>query len=687
MKRSLLFTTIVCLLAGQFCIADDAATTRPWLDASLAPEKRAELLVGQMTLEEKVSQIHMLASKKHPREIPPIPRLGIPEQQVINGPLGAGPGDLHLAATALPCGLALAATWDRDAAARFGKLLGDETADHGADVIEGPGVNITRVPQNGRNFEYFGEDPFLSGAIVVPEIIAIQKENIIPEVKHFAVNSQETNRKSINEVVDVRTLREIYLPAFEAAVTQAHVAGMMAAYPSVNGDFCSQNAFLLTEVLRHDWHYEGFVQSDLTATRSTAKAAEAGLDLSMKADFFAKPMLTAVQGGKIPVSVIDAMLIHRFNEMFRYGLLDHEPTTRPIPAKEDGAIARSIAEEGAVLLKNDDNTLPLNAAEIHTIALIGPYAGEVAAGGGSSGVKPLYTVSPLNGLRSHVGRNVRIIFNDGRNPAAAAGIAKSADVAIVMVGNEDREGRDRPNLNLPLNQDTLISAVAAANPHTIVVLKTGGPVVMPWIDRVPAILEAWYPGEEDGNVVADVLFGNVNPSGKLPMTFPRSLADVPAHTPQQYPGVHGTVVYSEGLLVGYRWYDDKEITPLFPFGYGLSYTTFDVKNLSLSPLSAEDGLDVSVDVSNTGKRAGAEVVQVYVGFPAAAGEPPRQLKGFERVMLKAGQSDHVTIPLDRRAFSIWDVKENGWRVLPGTYEIFAGDSSRNLPVNAAVAVK
>jgi beta-glucosidase len=685
---------VVALFAAVFAISASAAPTsssHPWMNKSLSPLKRAQLLVKTMTLDEKVEQIHMADIKAHPREVPGIERLDIPTFKITNGPVGVGPGDsrIPVPATALPSALALSATWDPNLASEYGRVAGTETADLGEQVLEGPGVNITRVPQNGRNFEYFGEDPFLSGWMAVAEIRAIQQQGVIAMVKHYAANSQESNRKTINEKIGLRTLHEIYLPAFGAAVKQGQVDAVMCAYPSVNGEFNCQNTYLLKDVLRHQWGFQGFVQSDYTATHSTIPAARAGLDLEMKHDsHYDADMKAAVQSGKLPMSVLNGLLIPRYTEMFRLGMFDHPATVKPIPAETDGVIARSIAEQGAVLLKNADHQLPLKADAIHSIALIGPYAGKaMTGGGGSSHVKPIYTVTPMDGLKKEVPAGVTITFNDGADPATAAALAGKSDVAIVMVGNRDSEGHDRPNLSLPDNQDQLISAVAAANPHTVVVLKTGGPVLMPWLDKVTAVLEAWYPGEEDGNAVADLLFGKADPSGKLTMTFPKTESDTPAHTPQQYPGVDGTAVYSEGLKVGYRWYDAEKIKPLFPFGFGLSYTTFALDHLTVSREDANGMVHVGLDVRNTGSVAGADVAQVYVADPASAGEPPHQLKGFAKVDLKPGESKHLSITLDSRTFSVWSAKAKRWQVVPGRFEILAGDSSRNLPLHGSVEIR
>ncbi|OLE22741.1 MAG: glycosyl hydrolase [Actinobacteria bacterium 13_1_20CM_3_71_11] len=674
-------------LAIPASVGSAAPADRPWMNTALAPADRAALLVQAMTLDEKVGQIHMLDVPEHPREVAGVSRLGIPAFKITNGPAGAGPGDSQgkQPATALPAALAMAASWNTAAATKFGTIAGQEVADRGEHLIEAPGVNITRVPRNGRNFEYFGEDPYLAGQLSVAEVQAIQAQGILAEVKHYAANNQENQRKTINEIIDERTLREIYLPAFEATVKQGDVAAVMCAYPKVNGAFGCENTHLLSDVLRKDWGFQGFVQSDYTATHSTVAAALAGLDLSMKHDFYGDATKTAVQSGQLAESVVDQMLIRRYTQMFKLGLFDNPPQPKPIPAKADGAVARAIGEEGAVLLKNSASQLPLTASSLHSIAVIGPYASAAHTGGtGSSAVSPLYTVSPVAGITSQVGSNVTVTLNDGSNTTSAANAARNADVAIVMVGNKDKEGTDRTSLSLSGNQNSLVSAVAAANNHTVVVLKTGGPVLMPWLSQVEAVLEAWYPGEEDGTIVADLLFGKANPSGKLPMSFPRNEGDTPANTAATYPGVNGTVRYSEGLQVGYRWYDARNVTPLFPFGFGLSYTKFSFANLSVPATPDASGkVTVSVDVRNTGSRAGADVVQVYVAAPSSAGEPPRQLKGFAKVSLNPGETRRVSITLQDRAFSVWNGQ---WTTVPGKHTVLVGDSSRNLPLQGAITI-
>ena len=686
MKR-LLFALLVSSLA--FAQAPPASTSdRPWMNKSLSPEKRAELLVHAMTLDEKISQIHMRDIREFPREVIAIERLGLPTFKISNGPLGAGPGDSRQPqpATAFPAALALAATWEPKLAESFGRTAAEEIGSRGEHLWEAPGLNITRVPHNGRNFEYFGEDPFLSARLGVAAVKGAQAVGIITEPKHYAANNQERDRKTVNEVIDERTLREIYLPAFEAVVKEAGAGAIMTAYPSVNGQFGVENVHLLKDILRGEWGFKGFVQSDYTATRSAVASASAGLDLSMKPDHYSDEMKAAIAAGQVAESAVDTMLLRRFGVMFRLGWFDNPPKPSAIPTEKNGELARQIAIEGSVLLKNANNRLPLDGSAIRAIALVGPYAAAAhTGGGGSSAVTPLYTVKPQEGLQQ-LAPQAKVSYHDGSDPAAAAEIARFADVAIVMVGNRDRENQDRPNLSLPEDQDALIAALAAANPHVIVVLKTGGPVLMPWLNKVSAVLQAWYPGEEDGRAIASLLFGKVSPSGKLPMTFPKAENEVPANTPAQYPGVNGVATYSEKLQVGYRWYDAQNVEPLFPFGFGLSYTTFRMNNLKLTgPVAGK--VTVQLDVTNTGKREGHEVVQVYVGFPTGAGEPPKQLKGFARVGPPPGATEHVSVTLDERAFSIWDTGTSKWKIVPGTFQVMVGDSSRDLPLRGTVVIK
>ena len=671
--------------------AAQSAASQSAASQSQQDEARARQLVAQMTLDEKIAQLHGIHDQTNYRVVPGLPRLGIPALTVANGPAGLGPaGPGHEGkATALPAPISLAATWDVDAARLNGEIAGNEAAALDNLLLESPDINIARTPHNGRTFEGFGEDPFLTGRLAVANIEGIQSQGVIANVKHYAANNQEQNRHDINEIIDERTLRELYLPAFEAAVKEGHVGSLMGAYNKVNGEYCCENDFLLNQVLKKEWGFGGFVTSDFGAVHSTVPSAKAGLDLEMPTGkYFGDALKKAVESGEIPVSLLDEKLVRRFSTMMRLGVWNKPPGNRVIPP-EHAASAMKLGTEGVVLLKNDDGLLPLKPDTIHSIALIGPFAGKaMTGGGGSSHVTPILTVSPVEGMQKLVGKDVGVREDDGTNLTHAVALAKSADVAILMLGDHQTEGRDHP-IRLSGNQDALAAAVLAANPHTIVVLKTGGPVLMPWVDQAHAILEAWYPGEEDGSVVAAVLFGAVNPSGRLPITFPKRDADLPTQSPEQYPGVDGVAKYSEGLLVGYRWYDAKHIAPLFPFGFGLSYTTFAYKDLKISPPTPNNHVTVEFTVTNTGQRAGAEVAQLYLGLPSLPNvpEPPRELKGFRRVELAPGQSAPVTFSLDARSLSYWDVAAHGWKVAPGTYTVSAAASSRDLRLTGTFAVQ
>jgi beta-glucosidase len=657
--------------------------------------RRARDIVRQMTLDEKVQQLHGIRDDAHYRYVPPVPRLGIPAFQITNGPAGAGPGGTRpqAKATALPSPIAVAASWDRNVAREYGEVAACEARDLGNVLLEAPTINIARVPQNGRTFEGYGEDPYFTGQMSLNNILGIQSQGVMANVKHYDANNQETDRFTINEQIDERTLREIYLPAFKDSIHEGHSASLMCSYPRVNGTFSCENSLLLDDILKKEWNFQGFVLSDFGAVHTTVPSALAGLDVEMPTGkYWGNDLKIAVADGKVPIRVIDDKLVRRFRTMMQFGVFDHPPVPKPIPAQEDGAKSRNIAVQGMVLLKNEGQLLPLQARSLKSIALIGPMAAEaVTGGGGSSHVDPLYTVNPLEGVRDHA-RQAQVTFADGSDLAKAAAVARASDVAIVMVGQIDTEGRDHP-IVLPGDQNALVGAVAAANPRTIVVLKTGSAVLMPWVDKVPAILEAWYPGEEDGNAVTDVLFGEVNPSGRLPITFPARLEDLPAHTPEQYPGVNGVVQYSEGVFVGYRYYDHNNIQPLFPFGFGLSYTSFAYRDLKVSPakFSFADGQQsiVTVDavVRNTGRVSGDEVVQLYVGMPAdPVPQPPKQLKGFQKVTLQPGESRRVEFKLDAHSFSYWDVTAHRWRVAAGTYKIMVGASSRDIRLSQAVTV-
>ncbi|MDR3754859.1 MAG: glycoside hydrolase family 3 C-terminal domain-containing protein, partial [Terracidiphilus sp.] len=593
-------------------------------------------------------------------------------------------------ATAMPAPIALAATWDPELARVYGKLEAQETRSLGSLLFESPDINIARVPQGGRVFESFGEDPFLTGRIAVATIEGIQSTNIMANVKHYLANNQEADRHAVNEEIGERALREIYMPAFEASIKEAHSASLMCAYPKVNGAFNCENDPLLNGVLKKEWGFDGFVLSDWGATHSTVPSALNGLDLEMPTGiYFDKELRKAVDAGEVPVSLIDEKLVRRFAKMIEFGDFGPQQKAVPIPVLEHGAIARQIAAQGMVLLKNDGNLLPLDTKSLKSVLLVGPYAVRPnTGGGGSSKVIPLYTITPYDGLAAALELQVRPIVMDGSDINVATEAAKKTQLVIVMVGDQDAEGHDQ-SLELPAAQTELIKAMAKANPKTVVVVKSGSAVLMPWIDSVAAVLEAWYPGEEDGHAVADVLTGKVNPGGKLPLSFPRSAEDTLASNPEQYPGVNGVAHYSEGLEVGYRAYTAHKITPLFPFGFGLSYTEFKFDGLKVSKELGSTNATVSFMVTNTGKRAGAEVAEVYLGFPAIdeGNEPPLQLKAFSKVLLNPGESKTVELKLDTRAFSYWSGKAHAWQVAPGEFQVMVGDSSANTPLKANLTIR
>jgi beta-glucosidase len=672
------------------CFSVLAIAQQPTLTHEQAVQQ-AQQIVAQMTLEEKIDELHGVHDATRYRMVPSVPRLGIPDFHMTNGPAGVGPGGTspQPPATAMPAPLALAATWDIDLARAYGKMEAEETRSLGSQLFESPDINIARVPQGGRVFESFGEDPYLAARITVAGIEGIQSTGILANVKHYLANNQETQRLSIDEKIGERALREIYMPAFEAAIKEAHSASVMCAYPKVNGTFNCENKPLLIDVLKKEWGFDGFVLSDWGATHSTVDSALNGLDLEMPSGvFFSDKLLAAVKAGQVPMARIDEMLVLRFAKMIEFGLFAPQPAPTPIPVLEHGALSRQIATQSMVLLKNDGDLLPLDAQRTRSIALLGPYAVRPnTGGGGSSHVIPLYTITPYDGVNAASDLQVRLNVLDGSDIGAAVAAATRARVAIVMVGDQDTEGRDQ-SLELPAAQNRLIEAVAKANPHTIVVVKSGSAVLMPWLGSVAAVLEAWYPGEEDGNAVADVLFGKVNPSGKLPLTFPQTAADTLASHPEQFPGTDGVVKYSEGLEVGYRAYTAHKIAPLFPFGFGLSYTQFHFDGLTVTHQPGSAQAKVSFTVTNTGKRAGAEVAQLYLSFPpiAEGNEPPLQLKGFSKVMLNPGETKTVEIPLDERAFSYWSEKTHRWQLAAGDFHVLVGDSSANTPLDAVLEI-
>jgi len=683
--------------------ASHATARCPWMSTAMSPDARTQLLVSAMTVQDKlalVTGVDVASPQWAPLAghavgyVPGNPRLCIPPLTLNDG--GAGVSDAQVGTTAFPAPIAQAATWDTLRARTLGDALGQEAWGKGIDVLLAPDVNIARVPENGRNFEAFGEDPFLSGQIAAAEIQGIQHNPVIATVKHYAVNSQETNRWYLSSNLDDRTLREIYVPPFEAAIDQGHVGAVMCGYGLIDNVFSCEDRNTLTSILRGQLGFDGFVVSDWRATHSVGRAAAAGLDMEMPTGVhFGTPLAQAVAAGRVSSRTLDRMVSGILRSMFTVGVFDHPPPLYEnvgqtnVSTNADQILARHVEEEGAVLLKNAGPILPLHPVAGSTIAVIGQPAGALdlapyLSGGGSAYVAATNAVSPLQGLTARAATvGAKVAYADGSDPSAAAALAAQASVAIVFAYDHETEGEDRPNLELPDDQDTLIADVVRANPNTIVVLETGGPVLMPWLGSVPAVLETWYPGQQAGVAIAALLFGDVNPSGRLPQTFPASGDQGPITTQAQWPGANDAqdAAFSEGLFVGYRWYDHVKATPLFPFGFGLSYTKFAYSRLRMHPM-ADGSVVATFTLANVGTRAGVEVSQVYVDDPPAAGEPPKQLFGFRRVFLKPGQTANVKILLGWRAFAQWNPNQQNWVVTPGLYRILVGGSSRSLPLRS-----
>ncbi|MGC9950344.1 MAG: glycoside hydrolase family 3 C-terminal domain-containing protein [Bryobacteraceae bacterium] len=680
----------------------------PWTDKALPPDKRADLLIEQMTLAEKIQMVHGTGwgalqpgapippgSNEGAGFVPGIERLGIPAINLADSAVGVRMAAVESRyATLLPSSLGAAASFDPEAAYLYGSVIGRELRDQGFNMSIGGGVDLIREPRNGRNFEYAGEDPILAGTMVGQLMKGLQAQQVMGDIKHYAFNGQETGRNILNVTLDKRTMRETDLLAFQIAIKIAQPAGVMCAYNKVNGDYSCENDYLLNQVLKKEWGFQGWVLSDWGGTHSTTKAALNGLDQEMPGDrYFGAPLEKAVDSREVPEARLNDMVHRILRSMFACGVIDNPPVRSVVDPFQGLEDAQHIAEESIVLLKNEGDLLPLNAARVASIALIGSHADVgVLSGGGSAQVDPpggdavthhkggsgwmqpvWFPSSPLKYIRARSPLTT-VEYDSGADPAAAAKLAKVSQVAIVFVNQFMSEGRDAATLSLPDNQDALVSAVAAANPHTIVVVESGGPVSMPWVGNVKGVLEAWYPGIGGAQALAAILFGDVNPSAKLPVTFAASDADLP------HPAVPGIelkppnrpppfdVPYTEGLKVGYKWFEAEHKQPLFPFGYGLSYTTF-----AYSALTADGNAHtVAFTVKNTGKRAGTEVAQVYATLPSAASEPFKRLVAWQRVPLKAGESKTVTLPLDPLYLSIFNAEKDGWELLAGDYKAFAG---------------
>jgi beta-glucosidase len=671
--------------------APAAAVSCPWVGSSTPISQRVSQLLAKMTVAQKVAVLTGASGSSYVGFIPAIGSLCIPAMNLEDGPAGVGDGMGNV--TQLPAPVDVAATWDTSAERLYGQVIGAEQAAKGSSVDLGPTINIVRDPRWGRAFESVGEDPYLNGTLGAADIQGVQSTGVMAQVKHFAVYNQETNRNtpSDNAVVSTRAEQEIYLPAFQDSTQQGAASSVMCSYSTVNGTYACQNPYLLSTVLRQQFGFGGFVTSDWGATHSTAASANAGLDQDMPGNdgYFGSALQSAVSSGAVSAATLNSMVTPVLTEMFAFGLFDEPPAGSPAETATSSAHvtdALQLAEEGTVLLKNSGGALPLTSSD-KSVAVIGADASSspLTAGGGSAGVTSSGTVTPLAGITAAAPRGVTVSYNDGSSDSSAAALAASSSVAVVFASNDESEGSDLSSIDLSSADNSLISAVAAANPHTIVVLNTGSAVTMPWLSSVAGVFEAWYPGQQDGNAIAALLFGNADPSGHLTVTFPTSLSQVPASTAAQWTGTGGTVQYSEGIDVGYRWYNAKALTPLFPFGYGLSYSSFSFTNLKISALPKGGAASVSATVTNTGSRAGADVAQLYVSDPSAAGEPPRQLEGFARVNLQPGASQTVSFPLTQRNLSYWS-SSNTWATATGNYGIAVGDSDTNLPLTGTLAV-
>lgn len=689
----------------------------PFTDAQLSA--KCDSLIKLMTLDEKVGMIHANSSFTSAG----VPRLGIPELVTSDGPHGVrvehGRGWSELqnvpdSGTYLPVGICLASTWNPSLGFAFGSVLGSEANARGKDVILGPGINIMRSPLNGRNFEYESEDPYLISKMVVGYIKGVQSQDVAACVKHYAANNQETRRDFIDVQMSERALREIYLPGFKAAIEDGGAYTLMGSYNKFRGQWCAQNDYLLNQILKKEWGFKGAVISDWGAIHSTSQGMWNGTDLEMGTDLSQHPIdygkfymgdtvARLVQAGKMPEYLINEKVKRILYVMYKTNLLGGAVRKKgEYNSKAHGQTAEKVAEEGIVLLKNENKILPLTS-KVKSVAVIGFNADrKQSMGGGSSQVKAFYEITPLQGIKTIAGNKVNITYAKGYNIARNAGpdqalideavaAAKKADVAIVVGGwthgydyavwadnAYDAEGIDKPNMDMPFGQNELIKAVEAANPNTVVVLMGGGPVDMTqWVDQTKGILQAWYPGMEGGTALAKILFGEVNPSGKLPVSFPKTLQDAPAIKLGEYPGNNTTVNYFDGIYVGYRYFDTYKVAPQFEFGRGLSYTTFAYSDIQVKP--AGKTATVTFTVKNTGPKAGAEVAQLYVrqeklNLP----RPDKELKGFDKVFLQPGESKRITLTLNESAFQYFNDVTNKWEMDPGVFDFLVGSSSRDI---------
>ena len=729
---------IIGVIACGLFLNAAAASSQVTDKEKVQMEKRIEKLIKKMTLEEKVGLLHG-NSKFY---VAGVERLGIPEWSLSDGPHGvraeinrhdwAYAGWTNDSASYFPTGTAFAAAWNPELAYRRGEVLGEEARWRKKDVLLGPGVNIIRSPLCGRNFEYMSEDPYMNSVLAVAYIKGLQSRDVACSVKHFAVNNQETNRTTVDVECSERALREIYLPAFKAAVQEGGALTVMAAYNKFRGEFCAENNYLVRKILRNEWGFDGVYVTDWGAAHSTVPSMEAGLDLEMgtlidkyEDWYYANPLIEAVKSGKIPMSLVDEKVGDVLRVMIKTNVLDPKKRFGPgsMNTKEHQQATYDAAAEAIVLLKNQNNLLPLDFSSIKSLAVIGDNATRKHSNGGlSSEIKAVYEVTPLEALRAKWGDKVDIrfaqgyeklsTFVEGSNNGQSSGtfssktqesdallkeaveVARTSDVALLVCGlnhDYDTESFDRLNMDIPYGQVELIQEVVKANPRTIVVMIAGSPLNMAAVDICsPAIVWAWFNGMEGGNALVDVLSGKVNPSGKMPFTTPVSLDQSPAHAFGNFPGRDLKVNYEEDILVGYRWFDTKGLPVVYPFGYGLSYTTFDYSNLNTDKETYDqaDTIQATFTLTNTGDREGAEVAQLYVSDPVCSVmRPVKELKGFKKVFLKPGESRRITLDIPVSSLAFYSEAQSQFVVEPGEFILQLGASASDIKQKISVEVK
>ncbi len=738
----LLLTVFAALaLVSAASVAAAQNNDRAWMNPSLSPEERADLVLKQLTLDEKLALLHGNGMAHAPQWQMPlsnltnggagyvegVKRLGIPPLVISDAGYGVrDSGANGRYSTAMPSSLGAAASWDPDSACEFGTVVGKELRAQGFNMTLGGGVDLVREPRNGRNFEYAGEDPLLAGTVVGSLMKCEQEQHVVGDIKHYVMNDQETGRFFVNAVISKRAMQESDLLAFQIAISIANPGAVMCSYNRINGDFGCENPYTLHDVLKKDWGFKGFVISDWGGTHSTEKASAAGLDQEQPmADFFGSKLKEAVESGRVPMSEIDDHARRVLYAEFLSGIVDDPPQKSVVDVEKGFEVAQRVEEKSIVLLKNSPTVLPIVPSKVHSIAIIGGHADVgMISGGGSAQVDPpggnaimppgkgatiwqkpvWFPTSPLKALQAKL-PNTKIDFDPGTDPKSAAGLAKSADLAIVFAYQWESEDMDLPSLSLPDNQDALIEQVASANPHTIVVLETGTAVTMPWIDKVAGVVEAWYAGSSGHKALADVLVGDVNPSGKLPLTFTSSEADLPHPNRPEIPpasqphagdvadngapssnaSAHTgyAVHYDEGAAVGYKWFEEQHKKPLFAFGFGLSYTTY-----AYSGLGVDSGTKtVRFTVKNTGKKPGTEIAEVYTRLPKGTDEPYERLVGWTRVGLAPGESKIVSVSIDDRVLKTFDEEKNAWNMTPGDYQVLVGGSSDNTPLTGTLVVR